>query len=128
MKTTISILTAALFAALITTAHAGDYGVWKAYVSKPITTTKAVDDCCKEAGAQVALVCKDCKTVSDKPGTEKKGIMGWFKADSMHDCSGCSGKITVKAGNVKGGPAGEYKHVCSKCGDNSALICGMHKK
>ena len=74
----------------------------------------------------VRPACK--KTVSEKGGEDKKGIMGWFKADSMHDCDGCKGKITFK-----GNPAGkspqtpEYKHVCSKCGPDSAFTCATHK-
>lgn len=77
---------------------------------------------------KVALACKDCKTVSEKSGEDKKGIMSWFKADSMHDSDGCKGKITFK-----GNPAGkspqtpEYKHVCSKCGPDSAYTCATHK-
>ena len=84
-------------------------------------------DCClpKE---KVALACKDCKTVNEKSGEDKKGIPAWFKADSTHDCSGCKGVITVKSGTAKSGPAAESKHVCSKCGPDSAMTCATHKK
>jgi hypothetical protein len=77
---------------------------------------------------KVALACKDCKTVSEKSGEDKKGILGWFKADSTHGCSGCGGKVTVH--QVPGGkvPAiAEYKHTCSKCGPDSAYTCATHK-
>lgn len=60
-----------------------------------VTTKEQAMKCClpKE---KVALACKDCKTVTEKPGEEKKGILGWFKADSTHGCSGCGAKITVR--------------------------------
>ncbi len=134
MKTRISILTAALFAAFLITAHAEpsglQYGEWTKYFDNRITTKKAAEACClpKE---KVALVCKDCKTASEKSGEDRKGILGWFKPDSMHDCSGCGGKITVRqipTGQGNTGSIGEYQHVCSKCGDKSALVCGTHKK
>lgn len=131
MKTHINILIAALFAAFVSTTHAGPpsplWPDWESRLAYRVNTEKAAEDCCKQEGVKVALVCKDCKSVTEKPGTEKKGILGWFKADSMHDCSGCSGKVTTK-GPAKGGPTAEYQHVCSKCGPNSALICGSHKK
>ena len=46
---------------------------------------------------KVALACVDCKTVTEKGGEDKKGILSWFKPDSMHDCSGCKGRITGKS-------------------------------
>ena len=92
-----------------------------------VTTKEQAMKCCLP-NEKVALACKDCKTASEKPGTDKKGIASWFKADSMHDCSGCGGKITATvagAGKVRGS---EYTHTCSKCGANSALVCSSHKK
>ncbi len=129
MKTRISIIIAALFAAFLTTSYAGPTGTpgWPNGYPSYVTTTKEAEDCCKEAGAKVALACKDCKTVNEKGGEDKKGILGWFKADSMHDCSGCKGKITVGP-PAKGGRAAEYTHTCSKCGANSAYVCSTHKK
>jgi hypothetical protein len=93
-----------------------------------VKTKAEAMECClpKE---KVALACKDCKTVSEKPGEEKKGVAAWFKPDSMHDCSGCKGKVTYKehgAGKGTGQPV--YKHVCSKCGPDSAFTCATHKK
>ena len=77
---------------------------------------------------KVALACKDCKTVSEKSGEDKKGILAWFKADSTHDCSGCGGKVTVH--QIPGGKVptlAEHKHTCSKCGADSAFTCATHK-
>ena len=131
MKTRISIILAALFAAFLSTTHAGPpgigYGGWSGNIGNRITTEKAAMDCCKEPGVKVALVCKDCKTANEKSGEDKKGVASWFKADSMHDCSGCGGKITVGL-PTKGGREASYTHTCSKCGPNSALVCSSHKK
>jgi hypothetical protein len=77
--------------------------------------------------AKVALACKDCKTVDTKGGADKKGIATWFKPGSTHDCSGCGGKVTYKAQEGKGTGQATYKHVCSKCGPESAFTCSTHK-
>lgn len=102
-------------------------GTWPTTFPTHVKTKEQAMKCClpKE---KVALACKDCKTVSEKGGEDKKGILGWFKADSTHGCSGCGGKITVH--EIPGGkvPAlTEYKHICTKCGDRSAYICATHK-
>ena len=130
MKTRISIIIAALFAAFVTTTHAAapgaPYNDWRGFTVNPIKTEKAAMDCCKEPGVKLALVCNECKTVSEKSGADKKGVASWFKADSMHDCSGCKGKMTAVAAGK--GRSLEYSHTCSKCGANSAVICSNHKK
>ena len=132
MKTRISIIIAALFAAFLTTTHAGPpgigYGGWSNNFGNRVTTEKAAMECCEVAGVKVALVCKDCKTASEKSGEDKKGVAGWFKADSTHDCSGCGGKITVASAGGGKSKTAEYTHTCSKCGANSALVCSTHKK
>ena len=134
MKTRISIIIAALFAAFLSTTHAEpaglQYSEWTKHFDNRVTTKKAAEECClpKE---KVALVCKDCKTASEKAGEDKKGILGWFKADSTHDCSGCGGKITVRqipAGQGNTTSIGEYTHTCSKCATDSAFVCTTHKK
>lgn len=132
MKTRINLFIAAIFAALLTTTHAGpsNWSGWATTSNNRITTLKAAEDCCKP-DQKVGLVCKDCKTVTEKPGSDKKGILGWFKADSTHDCPGCSGKITVRqipTGQRNSTSISEYKHVCTKCGADSAYTCATHKK
>lgn len=99
---------------------------WPPNYPTRVTTKAAVMKCCLP-GEKVAMACKDCKTVMEKPGTDKKGVLAWFAPDSTHGCSGCGGKITVKA--LGGGKASvnEYKHVCSKCGPASAFTCATHK-
>lgn len=91
-----------------------------------IETKEAAMACCVPK-AKVALACKDCKTLDAKGGEDKKGILAWFAPDSKHDCSGCGGKVTVTAGEKKGTTA-TYKHVCSKCGPESAYVCTDHQK
>jgi hypothetical protein len=92
-----------------------------------VVKTKAdVMKCCLP-GEKVALACKDCKTINEKKGDDKKDILAWFKPDSTHDCSGCGGKITYKAQEGKGTGQATYKHVCSKCGPESAYSCATHK-
>ncbi|MEO6739924.1 MAG: hypothetical protein ABIP20_06710 [Chthoniobacteraceae bacterium] len=133
MKTRISILIAAFFAAFLSITHAEpaglQYGEWTKHFDNRVTTKKAAEACCLPT-EKVALVCKDCKTANEKGGADKKGILHWFTADSTHDCSGCGGKITVRQIPLGQGTAasiGEYQHLCSKCGDKSALICATHK-
>ena len=130
MKLTTLHFTLALAAGMLTTsAIAGPGpGVWPPNFPTHVKTKAQAMECClpKE---KVALACKDCKTVTEKPGEEKVGIMAWFKPDSMHDCSGCKGKVTYKEhGSGKATGHAEYKHVCSKCGPDSAYTCATHKK
>ena len=130
MKLTKLHLALAIAAAMFTTsAIAGPGpGTWPTGFPTVVKSEKEAMDCClpKE---KVALACKDCKTVTEKRGEEKKGIAAWFAPDSMHDCSGCKGKLTVKhVGGDKGGTITEYSHTCTKCGDKSAYTCATHKK
>src|SRR3954463_5977066 len=104
MKLTKLQLAAALGAAMFTTsAMAAGPDVWPGGFPTRVKTEAEVMKCClpKE---KVALACKDCKTVNEKSGEDKKTILGWFKADSTHGCSGCGGKITVKATGSGKGP------------------------
>ena len=127
MKTRIAILSAAVSVAFIATSYGGP-SPWPPAYPTHVTTKEAVMKCCLP-GEKVALACKDCKTVNEKGGEEKKAILAWFKPDSTHGCSGCGGKITVKnlGPSGKGATVAEYKHVCSKCGENSAFTCATHK-
>lgn len=97
------------------------------YQDKRVTTKAMAEDCCK-AEAKVALACKDCKTMNEKPGTDKEGILGWFKPESTHDCDGCKGKITVRQSPVGKGSSSTITHECSKCGKDSAFTCSTHAK
>lgn len=124
---TIRLLIAALLAASAITANAGPAGWPPPYQDRRVKSKAEAEDCCKP-DAKVALACKDCKTSNEKPGTDKKGILSWFEADSMHDCAGCKGKITVR--QLAGGKVNDvqYTHVCSKCSADSAFTCSTHAK
>ena len=132
MKSTLklSLLLGTAVAAMNLTAFAGP-GIGGLPTDFPtqVKTKAEAESCCKP-GEKVALACKDCKTVNAKDGDkDKKGILAWFAPDSMHDCDGCKGKITYKEhGAGKGTGSSEYKHVCSKCGPDSAYSCSTHKK
>ena len=125
-----NIIAIAAFAAFTIVAQAANPSNWAPPdYSKNLVTSKAqAEDCCK-ADAKVALVCKDCKTTNEKAGTDKEGILGWFKAESMHDCAGCKGKITTQeTASGKGQRTVTTKHECSKCGKDSAYTCSTHAK
>lgn len=99
---------------------------WPPNYPTRVTTKAAAMNCCLP-GEKVALACKDCKTVTEKSGTEKKGILAWFKPNSTHGCPGCGGKVTVKPVGGGKASAAEYQHTCSKCGPGSAFTCATHK-
>ena len=125
MKLTKLHLVVAIGAALFTTAAiAGPGGKTPADFPTRVATKEEAMDCCK-AKAKVALACTDCKSVD--VAKDEKGVLAWFAPDSKHECSGCGGKITVAGGEKKGTTA-SYKHVCSKCGPESAYVCTDHKK
>lgn len=128
MKPSKTLNLALAFGAMFTTsALAGPGPQFESYPRRVPTKTEAMECCVPQA--KVVLACKDCKTLNVKSGEEKKEILGWFTPDSNHDCSGCGGKITLKAtGGGKGPTLSEYTHTCSKCGDKSAYVCTDHKK
>ena len=110
-----------------TTTYAGPSGPWPPNFPTRVTTMEQAKKCCVP-GARVALACKDCKTINEKDGADKKGILSWFKPESKHGCSGCGGHIVVS--QVGGGKSQSYtyKHTCSKCGKDSAFACSTHSK
>lgn len=136
MKTTsnlkLTLLLGAAVAAMNFTALAGPGpggGAWPPNYNRQVKTKAEAEECCKP-GEKVALACKDCKTVTEKGGEDKKGILSWFAPDDKHDCSGCGGKMTLKqipAGKGTTTSVSGYTHVCSKCGDDSAFTCTTHK-
>src|SRR4051795_664049 len=129
MKTSrkLSLVFAVAAAFLGTSAFAGPGpGNFPAGFPTQVKTKAEAMECCKP-GEKLALACKDCKTSVVKE--DKKSIASWFAADDTHDCSGCGGKITLKAtGGGKGPTLSEYTHPCTKCGAESAYTCATHKK
>ena len=132
MKLTKLHLALAIGAAIFTSSAIADTdsrNYWPTEFQTRVTTKEQAMKCCLP-NEKVALACKDCKTVTAKSGEDKKGILAWFKPDSTHDCSGCGGKITVRqipTGQGTSTSISEYKHVCSKCGPESAMTCATHK-
>ncbi len=127
MKTKLNLhFAVAAAAAIIASSALAGPSNWPPNYPTRVTTKAAVLKCCLP-NEKIALACKDCKTVMEKSGADKNGILAWFAPDSTHGCSGCGGKVTTKA--VGGGKASvaEYKHTCSKCGADSAFTCATHK-
>ena len=124
-------LTLALAAGMFTTSAIASPGGGHTPTDFPrkVATMEDAMTCCT-AKAKVAMACTSCKTLDVKDGGEdKKGIAAWFAPDATHDCSGCGGKISMKAtGGGKGPTVSEYTHTCTKCGDKSAYVCTDHKK
>ena len=121
------ILVAVLMAATFTAQAAPPtFGPW-ALGYKPMTPrTLTAAEACHDGGGNVALVCKDCKSVNK--ASDKKGLAKLFEAKATHGCSGCGGKITVhQVMSGKGGAGAEYTHTCSKCAKDSTT-CASHAK
>lgn len=126
-KDTLNLALAGGFLIFVASAVAGHPTNWPPNFPTIVKSKEEAIKCCLP-NQKVALACKDCKTVTEKPG-EDKGILSWFAPDSKHDCQGCGGKIKIKT--IGGGRAittAEYTHTCSKCGDHSAYTCATHKK
>jgi hypothetical protein len=118
----------ALGTVLVSTSAIADSNAarWPAGFPTRVKTKAEAEACClpKE---KVALACKDCKTVSERNGEDKKNILAWFKPDLTHGCSGCGGKIKVTPAASGRVAFNEYIHTCSKCGPKSAFTCATHK-
>ena len=121
MKTRITIILAALFAAFLSTVHAGPpgigYGSWMGNHGNRIEPSEG-------GGGYVSVArdCTHCLTVGAQAG--KTGMYG-FRAPSTHACPGCKGTISVGA-PTKGGRTAEYRHTCSICGSQNTFTCANH--
>lgn len=123
----LTLLLGTAVAAMNLAAYAGPGpGNWPTGFPTHVKTKKQAEECCLPR-EKVALACADCKTVNEKDGKDKKGILAWFAPDDKHDCSGCGGKVVLKKLGDKTLTAGDYTHTCSKCGENSAFTCATHK-
>lgn len=79
-------------------------------------------------GDTIAMVCGMCKsvtTVTYSHDADSKGHVKWMTAGTEMDCPGCGGKITTVGGGE--GKQTGIKHVCSKCGGESAFCCATKK-
>jgi hypothetical protein len=87
-------------------------------------------------GDTMAMICAKCKSVVVHNVTTAKGHVKTMTVGEKHHCPGCDSTIEV-IGTGKG-KHDEVKHVCEKCGDDSAFCCatkpgagvtkGMEKK
>jgi hypothetical protein len=117
-------LIAAVMAALTASTQAGSGKNWPVDFNLPVKTKAEAEKL--PAKSNIALVCKDCKTVvssccvDDAP----KSFLSWYKADQTHGCDGCKGTIKF-VGSAKN-PAPAHSHECSKCGKGSAYTCADH--
>lgn len=99
-----------------------------------ISTLAQADDL--KPGDTVVMVCAKCQTVSTQNVTVEKGHIRTMTVGAKHLCSGCGSTITVVG--VGKGKHDLVKHVCDKCGSDSAFCCatkpgsnateGMEKK
>ena len=82
--------------------------------------TKAQGDALKP-GDTMAMVCTKCKSVIIHNVTTEKGHIKTMTVGEKHLCPGC--KSTIEVVGVQKGAHSEVKHVCQKCGDDSAFCC-----
>ena len=72
----------------------------------------------------IAMVCAKCKTVAIERVTVEKGHIKHVTPGEKHLCTGCNSYITVVGvGKGPNGAHNEVRHVCGKCGDDSAFCC-----
>ena len=101
---------------------------------QPIKTQAEAD--ALKPGDTMAMVCAKCKSVVVHNITTEKGHVKTMTVGEKHLCPGCSSSITIVG--VGHGARDEVKHVCGKCGSDSAFCCatkpgsaateGMEKK
>lgn len=72
-------------------------------------------------GDELAMVCSKCKSVVVHRVNVEKGHIKTMTIGEKHLCPGCDSTIEV-TGFGKG-KHDEVKHVCQKCGDDSAFCC-----
>ena len=77
-----------------------------------------------KAGDSIAMICTKCKSVAvTRVTSERSGHIKTMTPGEKHTCPGC--KSTIKVVGVGRGAKDEVKHVCEKCGDDSAFCCAV---
>jgi hypothetical protein len=117
-------LSAAVAAALasavwLPTTRAAEQKKGAQYLLKQITTPAEAD--ALKPGDTMAMVCAKCKSVVVHNVTTEKGHVKTMTVGEKHLCPGCDSTIEV-VGTGKG-KHDVVKHVCGKCGDDSAFCC-----
>ncbi len=82
--------------------------------------TQAEADALKP-GDTMAMVCAKCKSVVVHNVTTEKGHVKTMAVGEKHLCPSCDSTITIVG--VGHRARDEVKHVCGKCGSNSAFCC-----
>lgn len=72
-------------------------------------------------GDTIAMVCAKCKSVVVHNVTTEKGHVKTMTVGEKHLCPGCGS--TIKVVGVGHAAHDEVKHVCEKCGSDSAFCC-----
>jgi hypothetical protein len=108
---------------LTSTASAADKGSGRGgagdLLLKPITTPAEVE--ALKPGDEVAMVCSKCKSVVVHRVTTEKGHIKTMTVGEKHACPGC--ESTIEVTGFGKGKKDQVKHVCQKCGDDSAFCC-----
>jgi hypothetical protein len=102
-----------------TTMQASEQKKGAQYLLKQITTPAEAD--ALKPGDTMAMVCAKCKSVVVHNVTTEKGHIKTMTVGEKHLCPGCDSTIEV-VGTGKG-KHDVVKHVCGKCGDDSAFCC-----
>ena len=86
---------------------------------KPIATPAEAD--ALKPGDELAMVCAKCKSVVVHRVTTEKGHIKAMTVGEKHACPGC--ESTIEVTGFGKGKKDQVKHVCQKCGDDSAFCC-----
>lgn len=131
MKTNISIIkTITIIAAVAILGAAGQLNAQEkgsakggaGQLMKQIKTPAEAD--ALKPGDSMAMVCAKCKSVVVHNVTVEKGHIKTMTVGEKHLCPGCNSTITVVGvGKGPNGAHNEVKHVCGKCGSDSAFCC-----
>ena len=72
-------------------------------------------------GDELAMVCAKCKSVVVHRVTTERGHIKTMTVGEKHACPGC--ESTIEVTGFGKGKQDQVKHVCQKCGDDSAFCC-----
>jgi hypothetical protein len=86
---------------------------------KAITTPAEAD--ALKPGDEMAMICAKCKSVVVHRVTTEKGHIKTMTVGEKHACPGC--ESTIEVTGFGKGKRDQLKHVCGKCGDDSAFCC-----
>src|SRR5206468_7641311 len=109
-----------VFALGFTSVESNSYAGDSPQLLQPMTTNDQVSTL--KPGSKVVMTCAKCRTVQIAEVDKKHGILGWFQPKTKHLCPGCGGYWGYVVYG-KGSRHGDYRHICSKCGDKSMFCC-----